>query len=146
MTLAELRALTNTLAKWLAATTSLIFAFSRFLPSGRPGGYDIVEDAWTQMLHMAFAERLQFGRDIQLQFGVINRTATAHEAAPKNTVVPLNEFLPVPHNVTAIVRFVSHHNHDGIARHMGESVGDRAPESLRPRIFHGPQGGNETLG
>lgn len=32
MTLAELRALTKTLAKWLAATTSLVFAFSRFLP------------------------------------------------------------------------------------------------------------------
>jgi hypothetical protein len=69
MTLAELRALTKTLAKWLAASTSLVFAFSRFLPSGRPGGYGIVEDAWTQMLHMAFAERLQFGRDIVFPFG-----------------------------------------------------------------------------
>ena len=39
----------------------------------------------------------------QLHFGVINRTATAHEAASKNTVVPLIEFLPLPHNVTAIV-------------------------------------------
>ena len=63
----------------------------------------------------------------QLHFGIINRTATAHEAAAKNTVVPLVELLPVPHNVTAIVRFVSHHDHGGIARHMGESVGDRAP-------------------
>jgi hypothetical protein len=69
MTLAELRALTNTLAKWLAATTTLVFAISRFLPSGRPGGPNIVDDAWIQMLHMAFAERLQFGRDIVFTFG-----------------------------------------------------------------------------
>jgi hypothetical protein len=58
MTLAELRAFTKTLAKWLAATTSLVFAFSRFLPSGRPGGYNIVDDSWIQMLHTAFVERL----------------------------------------------------------------------------------------
>jgi NHL repeat len=69
MTFAELGALTKTLAKWLAATTSLFFGFSRFLPSGRPGGYNIVDDAWIQMLHMAFAERLQFGRDIVFTFG-----------------------------------------------------------------------------
>ena len=69
MTFADLGALAKTLAKWLAATTSLIFAFSRFLPSGRPGGYNIVDDAWIQMLHMAFVERLQFGRDIVFTFG-----------------------------------------------------------------------------
>jgi hypothetical protein len=69
MTLAELRTLTKTLAKWLAATTSLLFAFSRFLPTGRLGGYNIVDDAWIQTLHMAFAERLQFGRDIVFTFG-----------------------------------------------------------------------------
>jgi hypothetical protein len=69
MTLAEARALTNTLAKWLAATTSLLFALSRFLPSGQPGGYGDADDAWIQMLHMAFAERLQFGRDIVFTFG-----------------------------------------------------------------------------
>ncbi len=69
MTLAKARALTNSLAKWLAATTSLVFAFSRFLPSGHAGGYSIVDDSWIQMLHMAFAERLQFGRDIVFTFG-----------------------------------------------------------------------------
>ena len=35
---------------------------------------------------------------------VINRTATAHEAAPKDTVIPLIKFLHT-HNVAAIVRF-----------------------------------------
>ncbi len=69
MTLAQVRALTKTLATWLAATTSLLFAVSRFLPSGRPGGYNGADDAWIQMLHMAFAERLQFGRDIVFTFG-----------------------------------------------------------------------------
>ncbi len=56
MTLVDLRALTKTLATWLAATTSLVFAFSGFLPSGRPGGYSLVDDSWVQMLHTAFAE------------------------------------------------------------------------------------------
>src|SRR4029077_7344267 len=69
MTLAELRAFTKTLATWLAATTSLLFALSRFLPSGQPGGYGDADDSWIQMLHMAFAERLQFGRDIVFTFG-----------------------------------------------------------------------------
>src|SRR5438034_3615644 len=69
MTLAELRAVIKTLAKWLAASTSLLFAFSRFLPSGQRGDYNIVDDSWIQMLHMAFAERLQFGRDIVFTFG-----------------------------------------------------------------------------
>ena len=68
VTFAELRALTKTLAKWLAAATSLLFAFSRFLPSGR-GGANFLDDSWIQMLHLAFAERLQFGRDIVFTFG-----------------------------------------------------------------------------
>jgi hypothetical protein len=69
MTLAELRALTRTLAEWLAAITSVVFVFFRFLPCGRPGAYGVVEDSWIQMLHTAFAERLQFGRDIVFPFG-----------------------------------------------------------------------------
>jgi hypothetical protein len=69
MTSAEARALTKSLATWLAAITSLLFAFSRFLPAGRIRGSSIIEDAWIQMLHMAFAERLRFGRDIVFTFG-----------------------------------------------------------------------------
>src|SRR5215470_17681741 len=69
MTLPEARALTNSLAKWLAAITSLLFAFSRFLPSERASSYSFIETAWIQMLHFAFAERLQFGQDIVFTFG-----------------------------------------------------------------------------
>ena len=69
VTFAELRALTKALTKWLAAATSLLFAFSRFLPSGHPGADNTVDDAWIQMLHMAFAEQLQFGRDVVFTFG-----------------------------------------------------------------------------
>jgi len=68
VTLVDLRALTKTLATWLAAATSLVFAFSRFLPSGRLGGYSFVDDSWIQMLHTAFAEGLEFGRDIVFTF------------------------------------------------------------------------------
>jgi hypothetical protein len=53
----------------LAAVTSLVFVLSRFLPSGRQGAYGIIEDFWIQMLHTAFAKRLQFGRDIVFTFG-----------------------------------------------------------------------------
>src|SRR5262245_37526681 len=69
MTSADLRVFTSTLLKWLAAITRLLFAFCRFLPSGQPGGYNLVDDAYIQMLHFAFAERLQFGRDIVFTFG-----------------------------------------------------------------------------
>jgi hypothetical protein len=70
MTLAQVRALTKTLATWVAAITSLIFTFSRFLPTGRGvGRYRIFDDPWIQMLHTAFAERLQFGRDIVFTCG-----------------------------------------------------------------------------
>jgi len=69
VTLVDLRALTKTLATWLAAATSLLFAFSRFLPSERPGGYNNIDDLWIQMLHFASVERLQFGRDIVFTFG-----------------------------------------------------------------------------
>ena len=69
MTFAEIRALTKTVATWLAAATSLVFVLSRFQPSASPGGYNIVDDAFIQMLHMAFVERLQFGRDIVFTFG-----------------------------------------------------------------------------
>jgi len=69
MTFPEFAVLTKRLAKWLAVITSLLFVFSRFLPTGRPGGYGTVEDSWVQMLHEAFAQRMQFGRDIVFTFG-----------------------------------------------------------------------------
>ena len=69
MTREELRAFSNTLLKWLAATTTLLFALCRFLPSGQPGGYNVVDDAYVRMLHFAFAEPLQFGKDIVFTFG-----------------------------------------------------------------------------
>ena len=72
VTLTELRVHTKTVAMWFAAVTSLIFTFSRFFPRGRPTGirgYSIVDDPWIEMLHTAFAERLQFGRDIVFTCG-----------------------------------------------------------------------------
>ena len=78
MTLPEARAITNSLAKWLAAITSLLFAFSRFLPSGRPSSYGFIETAWIQMLHFAFAKRLQFGQDIVFTLGPWGVSFTAN--------------------------------------------------------------------
>ena len=69
MTLTQLRGYTKTVATLVAAITSFIFTFSRFLPTGRVRGYSVLDDAWIEMLHTAFAERLQFGRDIVFTFG-----------------------------------------------------------------------------
>jgi hypothetical protein len=69
MTMTELRPVAKNVIKWLVAITTLLFAFSRFLPSRQPGGYNVVDDGWIQMLHEAFAERMQFGRDIVFTFG-----------------------------------------------------------------------------
>jgi hypothetical protein len=67
--LVDVRVLTRTRAAWLAAATSIVFVLSRSLPSGRPAGYSIIEYARIQALHMAFAERLQSGRDVLFAFG-----------------------------------------------------------------------------
>ena len=66
MTFAELRTLTKTgLSGWLGLPASS----SRSLGFCHPDrGYNIVDDAWTQMLHMALVERLQSGRDIVFTF------------------------------------------------------------------------------
>jgi hypothetical protein len=49
VTLVDLRALTRTLATWLAAITTLVFAFSRFLPSGHSGSAVFRGSCWCFM-------------------------------------------------------------------------------------------------
>jgi hypothetical protein len=53
----------------LALASTLFYALSRFLPVTAPGHYVTADDSWVQVLHVAFEQRLQFGRDICFTFG-----------------------------------------------------------------------------
>lgn len=57
---------------WLGGATSLFYVLSRFLPCTPPDEYpnlDAIDIAWTQALHMAFRQHLQFGRDVVFTYG-----------------------------------------------------------------------------
>jgi hypothetical protein len=53
----------------LALASALLYVFSRFLPLAAPGRYLSADDSWVQVLHVAFEQHLQFGRDICFSFG-----------------------------------------------------------------------------
>jgi hypothetical protein len=56
----------------LACGFGLLYVFSRFIPGHLAGDYPAyksVDDSWTQVLHMAYVQHLQFGRDIVFTYG-----------------------------------------------------------------------------
>jgi hypothetical protein len=55
--------------RWLGAASSLIFVLACFAPEIRLAYYSPVEDSWLQVLHFAFLNKLQFGREIIFTFG-----------------------------------------------------------------------------
>lgn len=54
---------------WLALATSLFFVLACGLPVASPLRYVTIEDSWIQVLHLAFVQHLQFGREIVFTFG-----------------------------------------------------------------------------
>jgi hypothetical protein len=61
----------NSAVRWLSGLTTLAYTLSRFLPHP-PSGHGSVltlDESWGQTLHLAFAQDLQFGRDIVFTFG-----------------------------------------------------------------------------
>jgi hypothetical protein len=56
---------------WLAGLTTLAYTLSRFVPCSPPGHSPVytLDESWVQTLHFAFAQHLQFGRDIVFPFG-----------------------------------------------------------------------------
>lgn len=54
---------------WLLGATSLYYVLARFLPSAPQKHYGVIEDSWAQVLHTAFQQHWQFGRDIVFAFG-----------------------------------------------------------------------------
>src|SRR5690348_10213127 len=75
-----------------------------------------------------FEEEVGHAVDHEFYPRIINNTAAFDEAAAENAIVALVQFLPIAHNVPAVVRFIGHHNDDGIARHMVQPANDGAPE------------------
>jgi hypothetical protein len=59
------------LVRWLAGLTTLIYTISRFVPCSPPDYNPLVsiDESWTQTMHFAFAQHLQFGRDLVFTYG-----------------------------------------------------------------------------
>ncbi len=57
--------------RWLAGLTTLAYSLSRFVPGSPPGHSPVftLDESWVQTLHLAFAQHLQFGRDLVFTFG-----------------------------------------------------------------------------
>jgi hypothetical protein len=55
--------------RWLLGATALLYVLSRFLPCAPQEHHGIIDDSWMQVLHTAFEQRWQFGRDIVFNFG-----------------------------------------------------------------------------
>ena len=57
--------------RWLAGLTTLAYTLSRFVPCSPPGHSPVftLDESWVQTLHLAFAQHLQFGRDLVFTLG-----------------------------------------------------------------------------
>jgi hypothetical protein len=53
----------------LVARSDSSMSFLRFLPRAPQKHYGVLDDSWMQVLHMAFQQHWQFGRDIVFTFG-----------------------------------------------------------------------------
>ena len=61
-----------TVVRWLAGVSTLLYVFSRFIPGTPVDEYlfnEDIDNAWTQVLHAAFRQHWQFGRDIVFTYG-----------------------------------------------------------------------------
>jgi hypothetical protein len=43
--------------------------------------------------------------------------AALHKAAPEDAIITLLHLLPVANDITAVIRFIGHHDDDGVSRH-----------------------------
>ena len=54
---------------WVLQAVALLYLLSLFLPCAPQKHYGILDDSWAQVLHTAFLQHWQFGRDIVFTFG-----------------------------------------------------------------------------
>ena len=64
---------------------------------------------------------------------IIDHAAAFHEAGAEYGIPSLVEHLPVADDVAAIVGFVGHHHHHGVARHVIEAARNGAAEAVLAR-------------
>lgn len=55
--------------RWLLGASALFYVLSRFEPCAPPENHSVIDSSWMQVLHLAFKEHWQFGRDIVFTFG-----------------------------------------------------------------------------
>src|SRR5205085_4469057 len=78
----------------------------------------------------------------QFDFWVIDHTSSFDKPAAKNAIVTLVQRLPVTHDIAAIVRFIRHHDDDGITLHLIETPAHCPSKSVWSRILGRGQIGN----
>src|ERR1051326_5001899 len=81
----------------------------------------------------------------QLDLWIIDHPAAFNKAAAKHAVVTFIELVPVAHDVTAVVGFISHHDDNGVAFDRREAAADGAPETIRSRVMNWRERGNSRL-
>lgn len=84
------------------------------------------------------------GESIQdeLRKRIVDHAASADEAASEDAIVTRLKLLPVTHHVPAVIRVISHHDHDGVTGHGIQSPDDRPPKSVRGRVPDRPKSWN----
>ena len=74
----------------------------------------------------------EIGDAIEAQFEprVIDDAAALHEARAENCVPAFVQHIPIADDVAAIVGFIGHHDHGGVAFHLVQTCDDGAAEAV----------------
>src|SRR5216684_1395861 len=81
----------------------------------------------------------------QLQARIVNHAPATYEPAAENAVMALIEQVPVHHDVAAVVRLISHHDHRGVSPGVVQAKNDSAAETGGLLILKGAKCGNPFL-
>src|SRR5260370_18846238 len=81
----------------------------------------------------------------QLKARKENHAPATYEPAAENAVMALIEQVPVHHDVAAVVRLISHHDHRGVSPGVVQAKNDSAAETGGLLILKGAQCGNPFL-
>src|SRR4051812_1795902 len=71
----------------------------------------------------------------ELYPGVINHRTAVDEATSEDAIPSLIEKRPVTHDIAAIVRFVGHHDHNGIALAEVDTFDDGSAKAVGVIVF-----------
>ena len=80
--------------------------------------------------------------ECELEGRVVDHAAVFQEPTAKDAVVPFVELFPIADDIAAVVRFVGHHDDDGVAGHGIEPAHDGAAEAVGAGVFDGAEDGD----